>query len=45
VKIPKEGPQKGEREIVLAGSVNRNRIGFEKAFQSLVEGVRSVIKG
>jgi cytochrome c biogenesis protein len=44
VRIPKEGLQKGEREIVLAGSVNRNRIGFEKAFQSLVEGVRSMIK-
>jgi cytochrome c biogenesis protein len=45
VRIPKAGSQKGEREIVLAGSVNRNRIGFEKAFQSLVEGVRSAIKG
>ena len=44
VRIPKEGPQKGGREIVLAGSVNRNRIGFEKTFQSLVEEVRSVIK-
>jgi cytochrome c biogenesis protein len=44
VRIPKEGSQKGGREIVLAGSVNRNRIGFEKAFQSLVEGVRSMIK-
>ncbi len=45
VRIPKEGPQKGGEEIVLAGSVNRNRIGFEKTFQSLVEGVRSLIKG
>jgi cytochrome c biogenesis protein len=45
VKIPKEGPQRGEREIVLAGSVNRNRFGFEKTFQSLVDGVRSLKKG
>lgn len=45
VRIPKGGPSKGGREIVLAGSVNRNRIGFEKGFQTLVEGIRSVIKG
>jgi cytochrome c biogenesis protein len=37
VRIPK-GP-KGE--IVLAGSANRNRIGFEKTFGQLAEAVRS----
>jgi len=29
-------------EIVLAGSTNKNRMGFEKAFGQLVEGVRSL---
>ena len=36
VRIPK-----GSGEIVLAGSANRNRIGFEKVFHQLVEQVRS----
>jgi cytochrome c biogenesis protein len=44
VRIPREGSQKGGKEIVLAGSVNRNRIAYEKTFQSLVEGVRSLMK-
>jgi cytochrome c biogenesis protein len=38
VRIPK-GPG---GEIVLAGSTNKNRMGFEKAFGQLVEGVRSL---
>jgi cytochrome c biogenesis protein len=29
-------------EIVLAGSTNKNRMGFEKTFSQLVEGVRSL---
>lgn len=37
VRIPK-GPV---GEIVLAGSTSKNRLGFEKAFGQLVEGVRS----
>jgi cytochrome c biogenesis protein len=37
VSIPKDS--KGE--IVFAGSANKNRIGFEKMFGQLVEGVRS----
>jgi len=36
-RIPK-GPQ---REIVLAGSTNKNKVGFEKRFEDLVEEVRS----
>jgi len=36
VRIPKGSG----REIVLAGSVNKNRVGFEKSFGQLVEGVR-----
>ncbi|NWG03953.1 MAG: cytochrome c biogenesis protein ResB [Syntrophaceae bacterium] len=36
VRIPKG---QGE-EIVLAGSTNKNRLGFEKTFDQLVEGVR-----
>ena len=37
VRIPK-GPG---GEIVLAGSANKNRMGFEKTFGQLVDGVRS----
>ncbi len=37
VRIPKSP----EGEIVLAGSANKNRVGFEKTFRELVEGVRS----
>jgi cytochrome c biogenesis protein len=37
VRIPKGG-----EEIVLAGSTNRNRIGFEKVFNQWVERVRSL---
>jgi len=37
VRIPK-GPG---GEIVLAGSANKNRVGFEKTFGELVEGVRN----
>ena len=36
VRIPR-GP---EGEIVLAGSANKNRVGFEKTFGGLVDGVR-----
>jgi cytochrome c biogenesis protein len=38
VRIPR-GPR---GEIVLAGSANKNRVGFEKNFGLLVEGVRSI---
>ena len=38
VRIPK-GPG---GEIILAGSTNKNRMGFEKAFGQLVEGARSL---
>ena len=37
VRIPK-GPV---GEIVLAGSTNKNRVGFEKTFGEMVEGIRS----
>jgi cytochrome c biogenesis protein ResB len=40
VRIPKSSGG----EMVLAGSANKNRIGFEKAFQELVDEVRSIIK-
>ena len=38
VRIPKTSNE----EIVLAGSVNKNRVGFEKVFGNLVDGVRSI---
>jgi len=38
VRIPK-GP---EGEIVLAGSANKNRVGFEKTFGELVQEIRSL---
>jgi hypothetical protein len=38
VRIPKI-PGK---EIVLAGSASKNRVGFEKVFQQLVDGVRKI---
>ena len=37
IRIPKGSGQ----EIVLAGSTNKNRVGFEKTFGQLVEGVCS----
>ena len=37
VRIPKSPGG----EIVLAGSTNKNRMGFEKTFSQLVDGVRS----
>ena len=40
VKIPKTP---GE-EIVLAGSANKNRVGFEKNFDELVDGIRKLGK-
>ena len=40
VRIPK-GPG---GEIVLAGSANKNRVGFEKAFGELVNGIRSLVR-
>lgn len=36
VRIPK-----GAGEIVIAGSANKNQVGFEKKFEQLVSGVRS----
>jgi cytochrome c biogenesis protein len=38
VRIPK-GPGK---EIVLAGSTSKNRVGFEKVFEQLADGIRSI---
>jgi cytochrome c biogenesis protein len=40
VRIPKSPGG----EIVLAGTTNKNRVGFEKTFGQLVEGVRSLGK-
>ena len=37
VRIPKVSG----KEIVIAGSTSKNRVGFEKTFQQLVDGVRS----
>jgi cytochrome c biogenesis protein len=37
-------PVKAGGEIVMAGSTNKNRVGFEKKFGQLVEGVRNTIK-
>ncbi|MBS3906787.1 MAG: cytochrome c biogenesis protein ResB [Syntrophaceae bacterium] len=34
-------PARAGGEIVLAGSTNKNRVGFEKKFSGLVEGIRS----
>jgi cytochrome c biogenesis protein len=38
VRIPK-GPGK---EIVLAGSTSKNRVGFEKVFEQLADGIRKI---
>ena len=38
VRIPK-GPGK---EIILAGSTSKNRVGFEKVFEQLVDGIRKI---
>lgn len=35
-------PKKIGGEIVLAGSTNKNKVGFEKAFSQLVDGVRKM---
>jgi len=37
-------PKNSGGEIVLAGSTNKNKVGFEKAFGKLVEGVRNSTK-
>jgi cytochrome c biogenesis protein len=37
-------PKRSSHEIVLAGSTNKNRVGFEKTFNQLVNGVRSIGK-
>jgi cytochrome c biogenesis protein len=34
-------PKGSGKEIILAGSANKNRVGFEKTFNQLVDGVRS----
>jgi cytochrome c biogenesis protein len=41
LKIPKGAGG----EIVLAGSTNKNRVGFERSFQQVAEGIRSMGKG
>ncbi|MFB3884121.1 MAG: cytochrome c biogenesis protein ResB [Thermodesulfobacteriota bacterium] len=40
IRIPKDSG----KEIILAGSTNKNRVGFEKTFSQLVEGVRNTTK-
>jgi len=40
VRIPKSSG----KEIILAGSTNKNKVGFEKKFSTLVEGIRSLGK-
>jgi cytochrome c biogenesis protein len=35
-------PKSTGKEIVLAGSTSKNRIGFESVFQGLAEGIRSL---
>lgn len=37
-------PSKAGGEIVLAGSTNKNRVGFEKRFNSIAEEVRCLVK-
>jgi cytochrome c biogenesis protein len=37
-------PKRSGGEIILAGSTHKNRVGFEKKFSQLVEGVRSLPK-
>ncbi|MBS3919850.1 MAG: cytochrome c biogenesis protein ResB [Deltaproteobacteria bacterium] len=37
-------PARTGGEIVLAGSANKNRLGFEKKFGQIVEGMRSLVK-
>lgn len=34
-------PKSSDKEIILAGSANKNRVGFEKTFNQLIEGLRS----
>ncbi len=34
-------PKSSGKEIILAGSANKNRVGFEKTFNQLVDGVRT----
>ncbi len=36
-------PAKGGREILLAGSTNKNRVGFERKFRKIVEEIRLII--
>ncbi len=37
-------PKSSGKEIILAGSTNKNRVGFEKTFDHLVDGIRSKVK-
>lgn len=37
-------PLRGSGEIVLAGSTNKNKVGFERKFGRIVEGMRSLVK-
>jgi hypothetical protein len=34
-------PKGSGKEIILAGSTNKNKVGFEKTFGDLIEGVRT----
>ena len=34
-------PKSSDKEIILAGSTNKNRVGFEKTFNHMVDGVRT----
>ena len=42
VRIPRREIPSPGGDIVLAGSANKNRIGFEKTFQSLTKSIRSL---
>ncbi len=35
---------KAGKEIVLAGSTNKNRVGFERKFGQIVEGIRAIVR-
>ena len=45
VRIPKGPAKASSGEFVLAGSTNKNRVGFEKTFQQLARELRSTEKG
>jgi cytochrome c biogenesis protein len=42
IRIPKDAARAPAGEIILAGSTNKNRVGFEKTFSQFVEEVKKV---